>query len=266
MGAIEDIPHNLLYKYISWNNEHHKRIIKNGEIYFASPDKFNDPFDCAVPIRFDLMSSDAFAKAIRLVHPEYGNGISGMFAKIYKDLDEAAKIEILNSFRKHQYDYINENTGLFCMTDKKDDILMWSHYANCHKGICVGFDVALLLEYFVQICTNNGLRIACFQVDYVRDFPVLIPRKIIDDDIVRIPFYTKAIDWSHEREYRFILLNATNVALKLDLGIIKEIILGCKIEDATVQDVLNNIKDWNNIRILKASKNSEKYELDFTTY
>lgn len=32
-----------------------------------------------------------------------------------------------------------------CMTETYDNILMWSHYANSHKGICIEYDVKKLL-------------------------------------------------------------------------------------------------------------------------
>ena len=31
------------------------------------------------------------------------------------------------------------NFGAFSMSQLKDNILMWSHYANQHKGFCIEF-------------------------------------------------------------------------------------------------------------------------------
>ena len=35
----------VLYKYRSWNDKHHKRFLSSAEFYFAHPLSFNDPFD-----------------------------------------------------------------------------------------------------------------------------------------------------------------------------------------------------------------------------
>lgn len=35
---------------------------------------------------------------------------------------------------------VRKNTGIYCFTKSEDNILMWSHYANEHKGICLEFD------------------------------------------------------------------------------------------------------------------------------
>lgn len=35
-----------------------------------------------------------------------------------------------------------QRTGLLCFSRKWDNPVQWSHYADCHKGVCLGFDVA----------------------------------------------------------------------------------------------------------------------------
>ena len=39
----------ILYKYRCWDDENHRRILEEGEIFFVSPKEFNDPFDCRIP-------------------------------------------------------------------------------------------------------------------------------------------------------------------------------------------------------------------------
>jgi hypothetical protein len=34
-----------------------------------------------------------------------------------------------------------ESYGVSCFSESWNSILMWSHYADRHKGICLGFDV-----------------------------------------------------------------------------------------------------------------------------
>jgi hypothetical protein len=36
---------------------------------------------------------------------------------------------------------LSRDTGLLCFSESWDHLLMWSHYANKHQGICLGFDV-----------------------------------------------------------------------------------------------------------------------------
>ena len=48
----------VLYKYRVWEHDYHKRILTEDEIYFASSADFNDPFDCAIPIRYDALTRE----------------------------------------------------------------------------------------------------------------------------------------------------------------------------------------------------------------
>jgi hypothetical protein len=36
--------------------------------------------------------------------------------------------------------YQPSSVGIYCVSTNYDDVLMWSHYADSHKGICLEFD------------------------------------------------------------------------------------------------------------------------------
>lgn len=40
----------VVYKYRDWNNNFHKKIITNREVFFAAPTSFEDPLDCKLDI------------------------------------------------------------------------------------------------------------------------------------------------------------------------------------------------------------------------
>jgi hypothetical protein len=46
-----DIPR-YFYKFRSFNDDHLK-LLQQNELYFPSPNKFDDPYDCRIPIRYD---------------------------------------------------------------------------------------------------------------------------------------------------------------------------------------------------------------------
>ena len=51
MDFLENIPQPL-FKYRIWNDEYQKRLLTHNEVYLASADQFNDPFDASIPYRF----------------------------------------------------------------------------------------------------------------------------------------------------------------------------------------------------------------------
>ena len=66
----------------------------------------------------------------------------------------------LNSYKRittEQYvdimtNYVN-SLGIFCLSERSDDILMWSHYSNGHRGVCLQFNLlnSELIEYCIPI-------------------------------------------------------------------------------------------------------------------
>ena len=82
------------------------------------------------------------------------------------------------------------NLGLLCFSKCWRNPVLWSHYAEEHKGICLGFDVP-------ESCLH--------EVKYVPErlqFEQLIP----DDGQLQHLLRTKFKDWRYEAEYRRIVL------------------------------------------------------------
>ena len=53
----------VIYKYRRWTDIYEKRVITDREVYLSSPRKFEDPLDCKIPIRYDLLTEkDIFDK------------------------------------------------------------------------------------------------------------------------------------------------------------------------------------------------------------
>ena len=87
---------------------------------------------------------------------------------------------------------VAENRGILCFSDSWQNPVMWGHYAEQHKGLCLGFDVP-------DKCLGK--------VDYSRkrlvaDLERLTnPAGLEPDDAKRFLF-TKYSHWRYEREYR----------------------------------------------------------------
>lgn len=106
-----------------------------------------------------------------------------------------------------------------CLTEDKDNILMWSHYADNHTGICVEYDIKRLQDDPFTLCKH------LFPIVYKkkrlikRDIDSLIrnhqdlKKAIAEDycydgdeelnDILPL-FLTKGEVWKYEREWRII--------------------------------------------------------------
>jgi hypothetical protein len=146
------------------------------------------------------------------------------------------------AFIEQQYRCFNEyrsNIGVCCFSESPKKILMWSHYANDHKGIVYEFTTDLFSG-----STSESFKGCRFKVDYAKDnkyelLSYALTGKLKEDQFVK-GLLTKANEWKYEEEYRFIDLNGSeNKSFKKES--LKSIIFGVKTE--TEPDEIIRIKN-----------------------
>ena len=98
---------------------------------------------------------------------------------------------------------------VLCMTPMHKNILMWSYYAQDHKGYCFEFDYDDIVREIRQLKINGICIIGT--VDYNKKRPPQ-KSKINTFSYTDLKFYIKATftkyeEWKHEREYRFLLIS-----------------------------------------------------------
>lgn len=157
----------LLYKYRYFNEElvlrasmpnaeqipRWQHILYDGIFTLSSPETFNDPYDCD----FVVENSFLHEKAARELYIETLKGQQSLSEKdenllrtaddwksaletimgvpLSSDLGQALMQGVNNSLREIKKDF-----RVGCFSAVKDSILMWSHYAQNHKGFCIEYD------------------------------------------------------------------------------------------------------------------------------
>jgi len=257
-----------LYKFRDWNDSLHRRILTEREIYFASPNQFNDPFDCFLIPRYDLLSEneklDKYKELIKSDRPQLNS------IEVLREAKKWHRLKLLDgkNFLERAENLLrtnNERYGIFSVTKTKDPILLWSHYANSHKGFCVAFNTVLLTEnirnsfFYIKIISHD------VDVVYSNNYPLLIPRKeITPKEYIEKPLSTKASYWSYEEEMRFILFDITRTPLKLEQEVYDSIILGCNISDADKNEIIEtSTSRFQSIKIFQAKKHLTQYALEY---
>lgn len=229
----------VLYKYRDWSNVNHKSLITKQEIYLSAPNSFNDPFDCKIPTRWDLMTQDEFDQRNEELL-EIGRKVSYPNKINRKDLIKHLQSkgiwwsrENIKKQGKDYFDKISGLSGVISLTSKADNILMWSHYSNSHSGFCVGFD------------TEKILKLTCFdfigKVNYSKPYPII--KAAYDIDLrYFLEMFSKSSDWEYEDEYRITKRHMDSRVVKLPKDTIKEIILGCSINDIDKKELTTQIQ------------------------
>lgn len=85
---------------------------------------------------------------------------------------------------------------------------MWGYYADKWNGVCLGFDKQRIVKYFKSQCPKGRYG----RVSYKELFSNALFSEIEKDETVdhfverniRSIFYTKAMPWSHEQEFRLV--------------------------------------------------------------
>ncbi len=213
----------IFYQYQKLENEYVKTI-KEQCVYVSDPSKFRDPYDCWGILLSDIKNYNAE----KLIHAEQ---------KLRRGVQQL---------------------GVICLTSSWDNQLMWSHYADSHAGMCLGFKVIDLIQ-------NDGENFFLLPVQYADITPIPISEAWHDEETnlaskaTSISFLrTKIPDWHYEREWRFLCSpkhrgkkrNLSNFGLEL-----KEIIFGQYVPLDKREDTINSLTT--------AKINIDYYKIEF---
>jgi hypothetical protein len=199
-----------LYKYQPFNPQTLANL-KQASIWFSAPVAFNDPFDCALPVVDSARLTDAdFQRALayvlerREMSPELKAQMcpDGIPTPKFRETIIKSVTEIFAERRKIQL----EQRGVACFSAKPLDIMMWSHYADGHRGFCLEFTAAI--EPFSK----------ARQVRYHEDFPYVNPVSLLvedstdgDNELLVAMVLTKAPCWQYEEEWRLMHMEASKL-------------------------------------------------------
>ena len=89
---------------------------------------------------------------------------------------------------------ITQKCGVLCLSEDPQNVLMWSHYADNHAGVCFGFEASPSNPFFGR----------AQQVLYSQSYPVV--NIILDhsQSYHEKSVLTKADFWAYEKEWRII--------------------------------------------------------------
>ncbi len=126
---------------------------------------------------------------------------------------------------------MDEGYGVFSLSEDPRSLVMWAHYADSHKGICVGLSTKALQEFSYNLYIQKNIPSELKMVNYVPDYPVLSP---FEPDYEpgqwdTVVVCTKSRQWCGEAEYRLVMGTQpdTERLYVLPKDSIKMVILGC---------------------------------------
>lgn len=279
------------------------KILENRTIRYSSPLKFNDPFDVQAGLHFDFDLNTLHGKILDKLH-EFATATEEPqvdkdepWGKIALKIRENYPIHgfprsnlekitapsfawLVNEIRTTQQQIQEQwqktllpSMRVFCVSEERDNLLMWAHYAKDHTGV--------VFEFLSLPAEDNPLSIA-EQVIY-EDQPapfyteaewidnILLNRELDRDIVYRRYARIKSTHWKYEREWRvwYPLLPTPNGLLHEDMPIrqseLAAIYIGCKAEEPFVKDVVNlTRKAFHNVKLYQVHKRQDAYALEYT--
>ncbi|PYI91907.1 MAG: hypothetical protein DME97_11995 [Verrucomicrobia bacterium] len=171
---------------------------------------------------------------------------------------------------------VSESLGLVCFTTKPENLLMWSHYANGHKGLVIGFDSDH--AFFNERCRLRPVEYPKSEDDrrFVWDFS-LNPGDDGYQSMAETFIVTKSRRWHYEDEWRMLLEleslerrlicgGVLGYFINFPVGAITKVILGYRCPFDTEQAIREVMKLHGlspRDKLLRAEPHATEFKLQF---
>jgi hypothetical protein len=208
---------NRLYKYIHFDGnldssiQHdRKKSFENGEIWYSKAINLNDPYDCRPIITIDNEQIPEIIKNLSNDEIRYlgtkikFDTIEELLQKIItpqkiKYIDRTENQYFIRFFFKsyiYQFQLAKiANVGVLSLSEDNRNILMWTHYAKNHSGICLG----------IERNKKNLLgSIKTRKIRYLKHRPRVSLLETMHEKYGKLEemLFRKSRHWMHEKEWR----------------------------------------------------------------
>jgi hypothetical protein len=219
------------------------------ELYCSAPEGLNDVFDCRLEWR------GSFERALMV------EGIDGRRREQLKAMRAA--------FEQAKP---TPALGLCCFTAKADDHLMWAHYADAHRGVCLMYDLPVDYVGATHKRPDEFFMLAGVPVIYGDNafFDWLATGDLdgppIGDPVINAVTRTlniKASNWAYEEEFRILMSRPGR--LTLEPAFLAQVTFGINTSDEHRRMITRIAKRSNqNVKIAEVKRSrSSDFGLDF---
>jgi hypothetical protein len=212
-----------LFKFLTAQGA--KKLLESQTLKFTPLGEYNDPFEGDAIFDFAL-------------DPETGNvSLLGQDAQ-HRTLDHGPDLETF----WQAMGFISRHSAC-CFCGRNDSVLLWSHYADEHRGVCLEFQFDRYghgLSDFQSIPANQ-----CFlfeEVNYSKHRPLLLMNtdeaSVVPYEVVDEALFTKSLDWAYEEEWRFVKRDSPTTSFeRFRADRLKRIIFGLRCSPEDEKDI-----------------------------
>lgn len=177
------------------------QIFLNSKLYFSQLSKFNDPFEGQIDLDVNQPIEEAIDRHYRVLRTRKRSKTTVVpspptstwhnakknVEKIYEEVIAGNNTDLEGYYKNYM-----DNYGILALSKKRDNLLLWAHYADNYRGLCLGFEWAETdLPQAKEVIYQTNYRKTDFWFH-------------TEDELAQIALFQKSSDWSYEQEYRSI--------------------------------------------------------------
>jgi len=237
-----------LYKYVP--AEGARQILTNQSLRFTPLQEYNDPFEGENVYQFTLD----------------GNGnVSVIDAEgKFRSLRHCPDLQAVEKARSQVY-----GSAACCFCERFDSVILWAHYADQHKGVCLEFEFPRFTTGFGDFeSLEDGQCMLFEEVNYSKQRPLLLMNtdqaSVVPYEMIEKSILTKSLDWAYEEEWRFVKRNSSEVSYeRFKKSRLKRVIFGLrtpKQEKASLCEIVRSL--YEEVVLAQAQKHQFGYAVE----
>jgi hypothetical protein len=220
---LVDVP--PLYKFLSVDAAN--AVLANGSLRWSTPGRLNDPFDVQTALTIAATDEEVVDLAVQILRAGAKSGLPAknvvghltnwMIAngialtdQLINEEFKPALFDSMKGLRSHLPTFCEEilaglsSSKYLCLTSRRDQSIMWSHYADGHRGAA--------LEFQAKRGVDSAVRMAK-PINYLHEPPHFADAKTLAAVLAGIEdfglrqlidkfVYSKGVEWEYEQEWR----------------------------------------------------------------
>lgn len=267
------------------------KILESEKFFPSKVLTCNDPFEMDnSPLYIEIKNENQFIRYCQEIFKLCRKNaplLEHLQTHIKNENDKDALMKIINIQRKNfglkdpveksivtlpylPLDNVKNKSNIYCFSvaDVRSAIPLWSHYADRHKGIALGFsfkDTEFNNRIFEVKYPPKNVRGGVFSLDeLIRSYGIDFQKhEKTWSNIIELfakTALTKHFDWKYEQEWRMIDTNDTTSYLPINDTLIRSIHFGLQISDDDKEKLINLIKhQYQKTKIFIPNKKDDKY-------
>lgn len=258
----------ILYKYRPFSSRTVEQLCHD-QLFFADPSTFNDPLDTQPCVDSDCDVERLKLTVYEMIRQRTVDAMSAAAKSIryrgQKTTDHIEKLSVARATQAIEQDAYNAGDpshelpyedahrrllsarlerelllqyekGVVSLAQRYSCPLMWSHYGDQHRGICIGYTVPPDALPNLQAVSYGGNRTVSASAVAAM---ILDKEEAARSEVDAAVLFRKAKDWKYEKEWRLLGQRGLNES-SLDLC---EIVFGMRCSDSVKYAVIRSLEE-----------------------